>query len=61
MLISVVSLLIVFVMAFGMLQSSNTVYAAAAASDNDTRNSYSSSLGDSSSTRYNGRIWTEQR
>ena len=59
-LISVVSLLIVFVMAFGMLQSSNTVYAAAAASDNDTRNSYSSSLGDSSSTRYNGRIWTDK-
>lgn len=59
-LISVVSLLIVFVMAFGMLQSSNTVYAAAGKSDASTAASYTESLGDNASTRYAGRVWTDK-
>ena len=59
-LISVVSLLIVFAMAFGMLQSSNTVYAAEPKSDASTATSYTESLGNGTSTQYAGRVWTDK-
>lgn len=55
---SVLAVLVVFVMVFGLLAQS--VSADEKISDADTSGSYSTNLGDKTSTRYAGRVWTDK-
>lgn len=55
---SVLAVLVVFVMVFGLLAQS--VSADEKISDADTSGSYSTNLGDNTSTRYAGRVWTDK-
>lgn len=55
---SVLAVLVVFVMVFGLLAQS--VSADEKISDADTSGSYSTDLGDNTSTRYAGRVWTDK-
>jgi pilin isopeptide linkage protein len=59
---ALLSVLLVLSMILSMmvLQGPEEVYAAGQSADPDTRTEYTSSLGNSSSTRYNGRVWTDK-
>ena len=53
-------LVLSMILSMMVLQGPEEVYAAGQSADPDTRTEYTSSLGNSSSTRYNGRVWTDK-
>ena len=58
---AVVALVMAVTLAVGLLpDSTGQVYAAEQSADAGTRNNYENSLGDPSSTRYNGRFWSDK-
>ena len=58
---AVVALVMAVTLAVGLLpDSTGQVFAAEQSADAETRNNYEKSLGDPSSTRYNGRVWSDK-
>ena len=55
----VLAVLIVVALAIGLMPNEQ-VYAAEKTSDGNTTGSYAQNLGDNSSTRYAGRVWTDK-
>lgn len=58
---AVVALVMAVTLAVGLLpDSTGQVYAAEQSADTETRNNYENSLGELTSTRYNGRVWSDK-
>lgn len=58
---AVVALVLAVTLAVGLLpDSTGQVYAAEQSADTETRNNYENSLGELTSTRYNGRVWSDK-
>ena len=55
----ILAVLLVVALAVGLMPN-DQVYAAAKTSDGNTTGSYTENLGDNSSTRYAGRVWTDK-
>ena len=55
----ILAVLIVVALAVGLMPNKQ-VYAAEKTSDENTTGSYAQNLGDNSSTRYAGRVWTDK-
>ena len=57
---AVLTALLAIILAASLAMPASTAFAAEKSSDGDTTGSYSQNLGDNSSTRYAGRVWTDK-
>lgn len=57
---AVLTALLAVILAFSLAMPAGTAFAAEKTSDGNTTGSYSQNLGDNSSTRYAGRVWTDK-